>query len=516
LIVDGVRDFAIFMLDCQGRVASWNQGAERLQAFNRVEAAGIPFAFFFSNEDIRAARPEGLLQRASLEGSAEQEGWQYRKDGTRFWARVVISALYDSTGQLCGFTNVTQDLSKQKSTEAELMAAKELAEAANLAKTRFLTNISHEIRTPLGAVLGFAELMNDPALSDRERNQLGATVRRNGIQLTHLINDLLDLSKVEADRLEIEALQFDFLSLLKDVIEVTQAQIASRDRAISLKVKLVGRIPSQISSDPVRIKQMFLNIVGNAVKFTETGSITIFIQHEYREDGCNWLHFSVRDTGIGMDDNQQARIFQPFSQADCSTTRKFGGTGLGLVLTRRLAQLMDGNLELTRSRLGKGSEFKLTIAIKIPEETRFVGQMPTGLSNLVDGKAIFYPNLAGVKILLVEDSADNQDLIKHILTLADAEVAIANNGQEGIAMAVQGNYDVVLMDVQMPVLDGIKATEKLRQLNFSRPIIAVTAHAFSEERERCLNAGCDDQITKPIDRLTLLNTIAHFARSAAN
>ncbi len=509
LLVQGVRDCSLVLLDSQGCVLIWNKGAERLQGYSSAETMGAPYAFFFSNEDVLHGGPERLLKRAVEQGSAQEEGWRYRKDGSRFWAKVFIGSLTGTAGEPRGFAAITYDISKQKQAEDLLKVAKESAEAANRAKSSFLANMSHEIRTPLGAVLGFSELLNDPLLSEEERREFSSTIQRNGSQLSSLISDILDLSKIEAERLELEELEFSTPALLREMTEMAEAEIASKQKQIVFQLNYDPALPRIIWSDPTRLRQVLTNLIGNAVKFTERGFISMTVTHESSPQDSNRhrLSFVIADSGTGMSTDQQTRIFQPFSQGDSSITRKFGGTGLGLVLSRQIARLMGGDLDLMSSRLGEGSVFKFSLTVRVAEATE---RGERAFRVLIDHQA--QPDhrqlsLLGIRVLLAEDAPDNQILIRRFLESAHAKVEVASNGQEAVQKALNGGFDVILMDMQMPELDGLQATRILRQKGCRIPIIAVTANALLEERMNCLHAGCDDHLPKPISRAKLLTKI---------
>jgi PAS domain S-box-containing protein len=508
LLVQGIRDYALFMLDEDGRIIIWNEGAERLQSYSGDEALAVPFAYFFSNQDIVAGRPRELLDLAKQNGSSEQEAWVYRKDGSKFWAKISVSALKSREGRLRGYAVVTQDTSAQKEAELLLQKAKQVAEEANRAKGIFLAKMSHEIRTPLAAILGFAELLGDVNLNPTDREEFLVNIQRNGVQLQNLINDLLDLSKLEAKRLDIERIPFEMSVLIEHIRGFAVAEIYNKKKAIDFQIKIDPSVPTIISSDPTRIKQILFNIIGNSIKFTDRGSIHLVLStRSSRENSSSKiLRCSVQDTGIGLNEEQQKRLFQPFAQADDSVTRKYGGTGLGLVLSQELARQMGGDLILVRSELGKGSEFAVELSYDERPYDKMSPPGPNG-SRLVTPSEI----LKGTKVLLVDDSADNRLLIGHFLARAGATVIQAVDGEQGVDMALSDNYDVVLMDIQMPVLDGIRATEKLRALNYTRPIIAVTAHAFQDEIDSCIKAGCNDHIAKPISSASLLGLVHRHA-----
>lgn len=404
------------------------------------------------------------------------------------------------------------DIEDMKKIEADLIRAKEESLAANEAKSNFLANMSHEIRTPLGVVLGFSELLSDPDVDPEDRRMYYATIKKNGELLSRLIGDVLDLSKIEAGHLQIEKVPFSLPDFLFNAIQSFQQQAEAK--GIKLSATLESAIPTIIHSDPMRLRQVLFNIVGNAIKFTEAGEVSIKVKIISKEGQPARLQISVTDQGVGITPNQAEKLFQPFIQADSSTTRKYGGTGLGLSLSRQLANKLDGDVVLSESLPDKGSTFVITVGTGSLNGVRFVQKVDSmeqlqDLSLPVQGEI-----LSGIKVLLVEDSLDNQTLLKHFLTLAGAQVKIAENGQEAIQDALSDAFDVVLMDIQMPVLDGYQATRHLRSQKYKKPILALTAHALKEERERCMAAGCDDHLTKPVNREELLKRIAvHHARN---
>lgn len=412
----------------------------------------------------------------------------------------------DSNGNVIGTILVATDVSHYKEIQAELEQSKSSAEEANRAKSAFLANMSHEIRTPLGAVLGFAELIVNEKLSDADRAKALEVIKRNGKLLSNIINDILDLSKVEAGKLEVEKAEVPFTDIMKEIGSVLNLEAI--EKGLDLVVTTEGVVPSHISTDPLRLRQILVNLVGNAIKFTERGAVHVKIKLA-KSDKFK-LAFVITDTGTGIDPEQAKRLFKPFSQADVSTTRRFGGTGLGLVLSRKLAQALGGDVELTASIPGKGSTFTLTIDPGETEQLVFKSAPPTE-TKIVPLHTERPVSLKGVKILLVEDSRDNQQLIRRFLGFAGAEVDLANNGREGVEAALAGDHTLVLMDLQMPEMDGYEATRKLREAGFKKPILALTAHAMKEERERSLASGFDDHITKPIDQKALLKTLSTYA-----
>lgn len=394
--------------------------------------------------------------------------------------------------------------------EKELQAAKEAADAASLAKSRFLANMSHEIRTPLGAVLGFTDLLASSELSNEERYQYLETIRRNGKLLSKIINEVLDLSKIEAGRLELESIAFNARDLFQDIWALMSH--SAKEKGLKLDIEFLNSVPEVITTDPTRLKQILVNIVGNAIKFSSKGAVLLQVdwQAGSTSDGGDII-VSVTDTGPGLSAEQVSQLFRPFTQADVSTTRKYGGTGLGLALSRSFAEAMGGALELVHSEVGKGSTFKLRIPVIVEQGASAFAEIPkaflTGLEpNAKEGLS----DLRDLRILLADDSPDNQFLIGRFLRAAGAEVEFANNGVEAFEKALLLEHDLVLMDIQMPEMDGLEATIKLRESGYVKPIVALTAYALKEDKDRCLAAGCDDYLTKPVNRAELLFRVSNL------
>jgi len=389
---------------------------------------------------------------------------------------------------------------------AELTKAKVRAEEASRAKTAFLANMSHEIRTPMTAILGYADLMLSPVQTMSDRINCLQVVRRNARHLMDLINDILDISKIEAEKMTVEKIPCDVARIVADVTSTLRARAVAKH--VSLNAEFVGPIPAAIQTDPLRLKQVLMNLVGNAIKFTHRGEVSLKVSVEPEDKSCV-AQFRVIDSGIGIAADQIERLFQPFVQADESMTRKYGGTGLGLVISKRLAKYLGGDLTV-KSAQGVGSTFTLTLnggsiegvemLDNITESMLGVGTVPPDAEEIT---------LRG-RILLAEDGIDNQQLLTMHLTMAGAEVVVANNGRIAMELAQAQHFEVILMDMQMPEMDGYTATRELRRLGHQLPIIALTAHAMSGDRAKCLEAGCTDYLTKPIDKELLLRTIRGY------
>lgn len=420
-----------------------------------------------------------------------------RSDETIRWLRSKGRVKFGKRGGIARLSGTVMDVTEERNYQEALENALQAAESASRLKTTFLANMSHEIRTPLGAILGFTDLLADPEASPDDKKRFLEIISRNGKTLSHLINDILDLSKVEAGHLNVEILEFRLHEVIGEVVGLLEKD--AHDAGIYLEVEYGNDVPTVMRSDPLRLKQILTNLIGNAIKFTSTGGVTLKIS----TSGA-LVVFEIHDTGIGIDEEQRQKLFQPFSQADDSTTRRFGGTGLGLVLSRRLAALLGGSVELKSSEKGKGSVFAVSILNAPSAKTGVV--LPALVPEAKNQR------LKGVSVLLADDTADSRKLISLLLKSDGAAVDEAKDGQECVDKATRGHYDIILMDIQMPVLDGYSATVQLRKAGFKIPIVALTAHAMADVREKCLSLGCNGHLSKPVDRAQLTKTIYEFTR----
>lgn len=438
------------------------------------------------------------------------------KDGRVVTVMTSGVPLYDATGMPIGFRGSDTDITDRKTMEVQLLKAKESAEAANAAKSEFLANMSHEIRTPMNGVIGMTSLLLDTELDEQQRDY-AETVRTSSESLLGLLNDILDLSKIEARKLALEAVDFNLAHLIDD--SAASLDVRAREKGLKLSYLVDENVPMQLHGDPVRLCQILNNLVGNAVKFTQEGEVSVRVALFNKTDSCIELHFSISDTGIGIPESQLAHIFEKFSQVDASTTRKFGGTGLGLAISRELVEMMGGDIGV-ESHEGEGSVFWFSVRlgysqdstgdVELPERRVMVGASDTNQGRRkIDGADRF-------TILLVEDNPTNQAVAAGALRQFGFRVNVVSSGEEALESYRGESYDLIFMDVQMQEMDGLEATRRIRYWESGRksgkkvPIIALTAHAMQGDRERCIEAGMNDHVPKPVSTTALRVAVARW------
>ncbi len=423
------------------------------------------------------------------QSSLHFESVQRRKDGSDFPVDIFLQLVTETNGSGM-FVAIVRDITEYKQSEAELLRAAvavAVANDASTAKSAFLSNMSHEIRTPMNSIIGMAHLVLKTELSPKQRDYIGK-IQYSSQHLLDLINDILDFSKIEADKIVIEALDFQLGSMIADMS--SQIEHSATAKGLALLIDIDPRLSEPLLGDPLRLRQILLNYIGNAIKFTPLGKITVRVRLLEEEADNLLLRFEVQDTGIGMNEAAMAQLFQPFQQADASTTRNYGGTGLGLAISKKLAELMGGEVGV-ESQLTQGSTFWFTARLGRGVATTEAAERPPSDLSRVKGAAI----------LLVEDNLFNQQVAQEILEDAGAIVTIANNGQEAIDWLLKAHFDCVLMDVQMPVMDGLEATRQIRAnpALSATPVIGLTANAGTEDQTRCFDAGMNDFLSKPFD-----------------
>ncbi len=482
----------VITIDAGGAIRLFNPAAERLFGWTADEVLGRNVAMLmpepFASEHDSYIRRFLDTREAKIIG-IEREVTALRKNGQTFPAYLAVGHAVLVEGRHL-FVAFISDITSQKQAELELTLAKEAAETAAKAKANFLANMSHEIRTPMNTVIGFAEVVLQNKNLPADTRKHVATILSSGKHLLGLINDILDFSKIEAGKVDLETTCFNLPFAVQDSLQTLSLRASEKGVRIELKVE--AGLPQYFLGDPNRLRQVILNLVGNAVKFTESGLISVVIE---KADGVDMLHFAISDTGIGMTREQVAAVFEPFSQADSTTSRRFGGTGLGTTISKQLVELMGGRIWV-ESSLGEGSTFHFTV--RMPDTIQQESCLYQAAQNLTE---YFSPRC--FRVLLAEDIEANASLAILRLEQQDHRVTWVKNGQEAIDAFSKGGYDIILMDLQMPLLDGISATRRIRELekdgNSRIPILALTASVLQHEREECRHAGIDAIVGKPID-----------------
>ena len=453
----------------------------------------------FKDAESAKSAVEGIERRGSMR-------WDdlplLRPDGRHIPVELAATAYLE--GKRTIVQCKIRDVAERKNAARDSAKTLEAAEAASRAKSEFLANMSHEIRTPMSAILGFAEMLLQKGAEECAQIGCARIIRQNAQHLLELINDILDLSKVEAGQMKVERISFDLPTLLFEIVSLARPRAA--EKGLGFDVRFDGSIPRLIQSDPERLRQILLNLINNAMKFTESGKIDLRIVDEGAGSPNILLRVDVIDSGIGMSQEQLGRLFRPFSQGDVSIARKFGGTGLGLTISRQLAKLLGGDVTATsQPRMGSTFSMRIDGGPSAGVET-LCGLTEATLPAKLDPSVKNEIYLRG-RILLVEDGADNQRLLRMQLSGAGASVVSAANGQRAVELATTQPFDLILMDMQMPVMDGYSATVELRRRGIKIPIIALTAYAMAEDRDKCIASGCDDYLSKPVDEETLLSAV---------
>ncbi|MDP2384778.1 MAG: PAS domain S-box protein [Bacteroidota bacterium] len=506
-MVDLIGDY-IIAFDMNDKIVYYNKAAERLFGYTRDEAAGTSVWDLVKEDKVMGIKGD-IFRQLSEHGIWRGDAIIHSKHNT--YIPVNSSAVYyfDENGQPAGVIGVGRDISKQIEQEKELISAKKGAEKSEKIRQLFVANMSHEIRTPLNAILGFQELLRGTPLT-KEQQEYANAIDFAGRNLMVVINDVLDLSKIESGKFEFDETEFDLARLVYSAIEL----IAFRAKEKNLKISFSNskEIPVHLIGDPSRLSQILLNLLSNSIKFTESGGITISTNIVKQTNTKITCSFSIEDTGIGIPEEQLNSIFEPFTQANPDTTRKYGGTGLGLTIVKQLVQLQHGQIQV-QSEIGKGSVFSFTLTFK--KAPLHKQQVLTFSTDTIET----LPSNKQLSILLAEDILLNQLLVKKIMEKWSYRLDISKNGKEALEKFNSGNYDIILMDIQMPEMDGYTATQYIRQhpdpKKNSVPIIALTAHASKLEAERCITSGMNGFIAKPFESKDLLEMILKHTNQSA-
>ncbi|MBF0441349.1 MAG: PAS domain S-box protein [Oligoflexales bacterium] len=482
----------------------FNTAMHRMFGYEMKEFSDMFVSFVDGIVDVSGSERVRSHFKFSLGGAMEASHLDFElmlktKSGSNIDVWIVSD--YIQIGKRTRVFSIFKDITKRKEMERQLVDAKMAADSANLAKSQFLAAMSHEIRTPLNAILGFSELLSFPDTVEQNRIDFIKRIHKNGKALLNLIDDILDFSKIEAGRLNVEKMEIDLHEFLYDLLS-TMRPIAGA-KGLDLKMFALTPLPERITTDPTRLRQILVNIIGNAIKFTSEGEVEVQTIVDFVGKK---LRFLVRDTGDGVAPESVENLFKPFMQADSTITRKYGGTGLGLVISRQLARNLGGDVRLVETRWMAGSTFEIEISlegVKYHDEYLNIRERETS-----------HERLDGLNILVVEDVEDNQLLLARLLASAGAKVDIAADGEEAVRMALEKNHDLILMDIQMPRMDGYQSTRILRQKSYGKPIIAVSAHVLPSERARCIEVGCNGHISKPLTMKSLLEGISAVLRES--
>lgn len=523
LLVHAVKDYAIFLLDTRGNVMTWNTGAELNKGYKRDEIIGKHFSVFYGEEDIKNRKPDKALEKCLREGRVEDEGWRYRRDGSRFWANVVITALYRNDVHV-GFGKVTRNLTERRENELRLIAAYE--ESSKL-KNDFLANVSHEIRTPMHGMLSACSLLLDTQLTEEQR-ETANIIEESGNVLLQVINDILDYSKLAAGKFSIQNGMVDVASVINSVVRNVQTTLQP---GVSLSVCLESRLPRMAGGDPIRYRQIVENIVGNAAKSTENGSIVVEVLLSGADDNTYTIMTKVTDTGHGVSKDAAEKLFEPFTQLDTPYQKRRQGTGLGLSIAKSLVVLMGGeigyhpnieregsvfwfsvqlkrlNMQHNDAKIGRDSENKVPKTLKIQEDD--ASSQLNQLKQLAPTK----------RILAAEDNIINQKVLVGMLhAFGFIDITVASNGSLAVQALLGATqpFDLVFMDISMPVMNGYEATVRIRGSGSRVPIIAMTAYALKGDMEHCLEKGVDDYIAKPVNRQLLMQKLLKWLGPAGH
>ena len=484
----------MFKCNQKGEFIHANPALAKILGFDSVKS--LMRSNFSFKEDMFANHDElqALFQSLRKEGKvSEFDAELFNRHREYFWGSLSMRMVEDEEGKRKFFEGSLRDISERREKEKAELERKAAYEASQ-AKSYFLANMSHEIRTPLTAIIGFAESVRDGGLSKQDEQSHIGTIIRSSQHLLHVINEILDSSKIEANKLEIETLKVDLFSVVKEVQSV--CEMKAREKGLDFNIVYEFPLPRHIHTDLTRLKQILLNLTSNALKFTEKGSITLSVFHL---KDTHQVGFRVVDTGIGMTQEQQDRVFEAFTQADSSTTRMHGGTGLGLSIAKQLAELMGGDISLT-SELDKGSAFQVVVDHGDLTGVDWVKEISeAGLQETVTNEKIAVPQLSG-EILYAEDNKDNQSLISMLVKPTGARLKVVNNGAEAMAEALRHQYDLILMDIQMPMMSGTTATRLLRENGYKKPIVAITANLMDYEIKEYLGVGCNGYLAKPVQK----------------
>lgn len=524
LLIEGVKDYAIFLLDAQGGLASWNSGAERITGYSANEILGRDISIFFTPEDIEAGNPWRALEIATREGRYEEEGWRVRKDGSRYWASVITTALWDEAGRLRGFAKVTRDNTQRKEIEEERerlllqeKMAREEAEIASRIKDEFLATISHELRTPLTSILGWARLIADGSIPEQQARRAMDVIAKNAQAQSDIIDNILDTSRIITGSLHLDAQPVDIERIFQASIDVVRPSAEMKGVALTATIDTRGET---VFGDANRLQQAIWNLLSNAIKFSNEGGR---VDARLARVG-NQIEISVSDTGIGIEPQFLAQVFERFWQADSARTRKHGGLGLGLATTRHIIEMHGGEISASSPGKERGATFRIRLPLGstdsgLPGLPRDIRPSAPEMPAILDAARANGRNsseesqrLDGLRVLLVEDNSDTMEMLRFIFDERGAEVITAASAPEALDALESRRPDALVSDIALPDQDGYELIQQVRQrdpeVGGAIPAIAVTACASSEDRMRALTSGFQMYVTKPINPNELIAMVA--------
>ena len=505
LLVENIRDYAIFLLDAEGRVASWTPEAQRIKGYTAEDVVGRHFRVFFTEEDQRRGAPEQELRTARTAGRAEGEGWRVRKDGSRFWGDEIVAPIAGEDGELRGFAKIVRDLTDRQRAALEREQLYAEAREANRLKDEFLGTVSHELRTPLNAILGWAHLLEMKGfdLGEALHSRAVRTIAHNAEVQAQLIDDLLDVSRIISGKMR---LQFG-ISHLRDIVEAAVDPVRPAAAAKNVELR-VSSSPdgAKIWADADRLQQVVWNLLSNAIKFTSPGG-TVELRARHADDV---VVLTVTDTGVGIAAEVLPFVFERFRQADSSTTRGYGGVGLGLAIVRHLVELHGGSVHAASAGSGEGATFTVRLPGAVPLQSAEAGSTPEPPAVLSD----YLPRLPRVRVVVVDDDAGTRELLTTVLSEAGADVVAAHSARVALAEIESRAPDVIIADIGMPEEDGYAFIRRVRAIAADRggraPAIALTAYARSEDRERALAAGFQVHLSKPFNPTAVVQVVARL------
>ncbi len=498
---------AIIVTDQEDIITAWNPFTEKMLGMNRKELFNMPVKDLYPDEEWQRMCS---LKKNRQNMMPEVETRLYKKGGDILDVSVSLSFLKEEGEKTTGAIRIIRDITEQKRVREMLLKSKTTAEEASRAKSLFLANMSHEVRTPMNTILGMIDLTLDTELTEEQRDNL-TTVKTAADILLSLLNDILDLSRAESGKVQLEEIEFNIKNIIKSVCK--GLSVLAREKGLELAWDIAGDVPEILIGDPVRIRQVLVNLINNAIKFTFKGKIMTTVKvNSVKAQRCE-LQVAVTDEGVGISKDKTERIFEDFTQADASTTRQFGGTGLGLSISKKLVEMMQGRIWVESEEF-KGSTFFFTAQFNVLPKAQDTGQVlsateessvPAPLGDQPES------SLRQLTILLAEDNIVNQTITARMLEKRGWTVKTADNGKEALTYLEKEPFDLILMDAQMPVLDGYEATRSIRESEKKTgkhiPIIALTARAMTGDREKCLDSGMDGYVSKPIDRPVLYGAI---------